>query len=259
MKLHIVPARTGTQWAKAGVKTFFRQPLALTGLFFLFMAAMSILSLVPLLGNVLALTLLPGATLGLMVATKEASNGTFPKPMVLLSAFRAGRAKLHSILILGALYAAGFLLVLGLTALVDGGKFAQLYLLGTGLSAEVLQESDFESAVLLAMALYMPLSLLFWHAPALVHWHGVSPLKSLFFSIVACVRNLGAFTVYSLVWLGAFIGMGMVLALGAALLGSPEAAASLMFPAAMLMAAMFFTSIYFTFEDSFDMDQEEPQ
>jgi hypothetical protein len=27
-----------------------------------------------------------------------------------------------------------------------------------------------------------------------------------------------------------------------------------MFPAAMLMAAMFFTSIYFTFEDSFTVD-----
>lgn len=254
MKLNIVPARTGVLWVKLGMKTFFKQPLALAGLFFLFMAAMSVLSLIPVLGNVLALALLPGATLGLMAATKEALKGKFPLPTVLLSAFRAGRSQLRSMLILGAIYAAGFLLVLAISATVDGGKFARLYLLGSSISAEALQEGDFELAVLVAMAFYMPLSLLFWHAPALVHWYGISPVKSLFFSMVACMRNFWTFTVYSLAWLGAFLGMGLIVAIVSALAGSPELATSIMFPAAMMMAAMFFTSIYFTFEDCFDAD-----
>jgi hypothetical protein len=70
--------------------------------------------------------------------------------------------------------------------------------------------------------------------------------------MVACMRNLGAFTVYNLVWLGAFLAMGMVVALVAALFGSPEAVSGIMFPVAMVMAAMFFTSIYFSFRDCFD-------
>jgi hypothetical protein len=255
MKLNIVPARTGVLWVKLGMRTFLKQPLALAGLFFLFMAAMSVLSLIPVLGNVLALALLPGATLGLMAATKEAIGGKFPLPTVLLSAFRAGKKQLRAMLVLGAIYAAGFLLVLAISAMIDGGKFARLYLMGSTISAEALQEGDFELAVLVAMAFYMPLSLLFWHAPALVHWYGISPVKSLFFSMVACLRNFWAFTVYSLVWLCAFIAMGMVVALAATLAGSPEAATAVMFPAAMLMAAMFFTSIYFTFEDSFTVDE----
>jgi hypothetical protein len=253
MKLHIVPARTGLVWATAGMKTFFRQPLALAGLFFLFMAAMSILSLVPILGNVLALMLLPVATLGLMAAAQQADQGKFPMPAVLLVGFKSGPEKLRAMVILGALYAAGFLAVLGLCALVDGGKFARLYLMGEGLSAETLQDGSFEAAVTLAMALYMPLSLMFWHAPALVHWHGVSPLKSLFFSMVACMRNFGAFTVYGLVWLGAFLAMGILVALASAVSGSAELAQMVMFPAALLMAAMFFTSIFFTYQSSFDM------
>lgn len=251
MKLNIVPARTGVQWFKSGVRTFFKQPLALSGLFFMFMAAMSVLTLVPLLGNVLALALLPGATLGLMAATRETTSGKFPMPTVLLSAFRAGRQQLRAMLVLGAIYAVGFLLVLGLSATVDGGKFARLYLIGGTLTAETVMAPDFEMAALLALLLYMPLSLLFWHAPALVYWHGVAPVKSLFFSLVACLRNFGAFMVYSLVWIGAFLGVGMGVALVAALLGSPEVAGVIMFPMAMLMAAMFFASIFFTFQDCF--------
>ena len=37
MQLNIVPARTGMAWATQGVRTFWRQPLAMIGLFFLFM------------------------------------------------------------------------------------------------------------------------------------------------------------------------------------------------------------------------------
>jgi hypothetical protein len=252
MKLHIVPASRGIQGVKLGVKTFFRQPLALSGLFFMFLAVISVVSMVPLLGSALALALLPGATLGLMAATREASSGKFPMPLILISAFRAGRQQLRSMLVLGALYALGFVLVLGCSTLVDGGKFAKLYLLGAPMTAEVLQQGDFQMAMLLALVLYLPLSLLFWHAPALVHWHGVAPVKSLFFSFVACLRNFWAFTVYGLVWMGMFLVFGIIMATLAAVLGSADVVAVTLYPAAMLMAAMFFTSIYFTFLDSFE-------
>lgn len=257
MKLQIVPARQGVQWVKRGIQTFFRQPLALSGLFFMFMAVISVLSLVPVLGNALALALLPGATLGLMAATKETSQGNFPMPSILISAFRAGKQQMRAMLILGGLYALGFLLVLGVSALVDGGKFAKLYLVGGTMTPELVQSGDFQMAILVAMGLYMPLSLLFWHAPALVHWHGIPPVKSLFFSFVACIRNFWAFTVFGLLWMGAFIAMAMLIATVGALLGSPELVSVTMFPAAMLMAAMFFTSIYFTFSDSFEATSGE--
>jgi hypothetical protein len=251
MKLNIVPARTGIEWVKLGIKTFFRQPLALAGLFFMFMAIMSIATLIPFIGGALALAFLPAATLGLMAATQDASKGKFPMPSILITAFRAGRQQLRAMLVLGALYAAGFLLVMGISALFDGGQFARMYLLGDRVSSDMILTADFQTAMWVAMGLYLPLSLLFWHAPALVHWYGVPPLKSLFFSIVACVRNFGAFTVYGLVWAAVFVATGLVFTLLAALLGSPEFASIALMPIALVMAAMFFTSIYFTFRDSF--------
>jgi hypothetical protein len=240
------------QWAKLGMRTFLKQPLALTGLFFMFMALMSILSMVPVVGNVLALVLLPGVTLGFMAATQEALNGRFPKPALLASAFLAGAEKRRAMLVLGAMYAAGFLLVLGISTVADGGKFARLYLIGGSMSTELLEAGDFELAVMLSMVLYMPLSLMFWHAPALVHWSGISPAKSVFFSLVACKRNFGAFTVFGFVWVGVFMTVGVGVALIATLLGNPDMVGLIMFPAAMLMAAMFFTAIFFTYRDCFD-------
>lgn len=260
MKLNIVPARTGLTWVRQGIRVFWRQPLALAGLFLLSMAVMSLASLIPLVGSAVALALLPATTLAMMAAAAEATRGKFPTPALLLIAFRTGRQRLTAMAVLGLLYAAGFLALMGVSALIDGGQFASLYLGGGRLGPEVIADPRFQIAMWVTMALYLPLSLLFWHAPALVHWHGVPPVKSLFFSLVACVRNFGAFTLYGLAWMGVFIGAGLAISLLATLLAvfgvldegtAPTVAGALMIGSALSMAAMFFTSVVFTFRDCF--------
>ncbi len=259
MKLRDVPARTGLLWVRLGIQTFMRQPLALAGLFLLYMLGLSLLSHLPLIGNLLALALLPAMTLGLMVATREAASGKFPMPSVLASAFRAGRERMRAMAMLGLIYALGFMGVLGVSALFDGGAFAQLYLGETGLTQEIVLSDAFQRAMWIGMLLYLPLSLLFWHAPALVHWQGISPAKSLFFSLLACWHNRGALTLFMLGWMGVFMLAGLLISLVGALLGSPDLIATLLFATALTLAAMFFSSFYFTFRDSFTTDDgQEP-
>jgi len=254
MKLNIVSPRQGLLWVRLGMKTFWRQPLAMAGLFFMYMATITVLSVVPLLGVALSLVLLPAATLGLMAATREADQGRFPMPAVLISAFRQGRDSSRDMLWLGVMYAGALLSVMGLSALFDDGQFARVYL-GTGLpSEEMVNAEGFMTALWVGMGLYLPVVMLFWHAPALVHWHRISPVKSLFFSITACWRNKGAMLVYSLVWMACFMVFGMGLALIGALLGSAQLVSVVMLPAILLMASMFFTSFYFTFRDCFAAD-----
>lgn len=257
MKLNIVPARTGARWVKLGIQTFFRQPLALSGLFFMFLAVMSLAGMVPVIGLALALALIPACTLGLMAASKEASGGKFPMPMVFLSAFRAGRQQLRAMLMLGLLYGIGFWVVMGATALFDDGNFARLYISGRMPTLEMAQEPSTRTAMLSFMVLQLPLSLMFWHAPALVHWHQVPPIKSVFFSLVACLRNFWAFTVFGLVWLALLVGAILLVSLLAGLLGSPQLAGLILLPGSMLIAAMFFTSTYFTFRDCFQASEGE--
>jgi hypothetical protein len=251
MKLNIVPASTGILWVKLGIQTFFKQPIALGGLFFIFMAVVSVMAAIPVVGSVLALALLPAATLGLMVGALDAHNGKFPMPRVLITALRTDKARRLSMLVLGLLYAAGILLIMGVTWLIDDGKFASMYLLGGPITKEIMQDSGLQMAARVALALYIPLSLLFWHAPALVHWYGMPAGKALFFSLVACLRNLGAYCLYALVWSAVFAFSSLLIVVVFTLLGMADAAGAIMVGLALTMAAMFFSSIYYTFRDSF--------
>jgi len=257
MKLNIVPARTGLVWVRLGIQTFWRQPLAMSGLFFMFMAMLSVVTVIPRIGVVLMLVLLPAATLGLMVGTEQANQGKFPMPSVLISGFRTGAQRRRAMLVLGALYASGFLGLLGLSALMDGGQFASFYLIGGEVTQELVMQDSFQAAMWLAMALHTLLSLLFWHAPALVYWHGVPPVKSLFFSAMAGYKNFGAFAVFGAAWAGLLMLAAIVVSLISSLLASPALAVMLLLPLALVITAMFFTSIYFTFRDSFTVTEDD--
>ena len=252
MKLNIVPARAGIQWVKLGIRTFMRQPIALSGLFFMFLAVMSLAGMVPVIGLALALALLPACTLGLMAASKEAMTGKFPMPTVFVSAFRAGRQQLRAMMLLGLLYGAGFWVVMGISALFDGGNFAGHYMAGQMPTLEMTQQPGTQIAMLVFMALQLLLSLMFWHAPALVHWHQVPPIKSVFFSLVACMRNFWAFTLFGLIWMAILIFIVLLISIVASLVGNPQLAGLVLLPVSMLIAAMFFTSTYFSFRDCFD-------
>ncbi len=252
MKLVIVPARAGATWVKLGLRTFFRQPLAFTGLFLIFVALISILSVIPWIGNIAGLALMPAVTLGFFVASRQAAQGRFPMPTVLLSAFRSGPQHARNMTVLGLLYAGSVLLALAVSAAADGGAFARMYLLGGSMDIATLQSPEFQLAALLALAIYLPVSMMFWHAPALVQWHAISPVKSLFFSLVGCWRNMGAFTIYTLVWFGVFMAVAMLVALLGMVLGSEDAVNVALFPTLLVTAAAFFASTLFSFEACFD-------
>ncbi len=256
MKLQLVPARTGLLWVRLGARVFWRQPMALTALFFLCMGCISVVTLLPIVGTVLALAMIPFITLLMMVAAAQTHLGKQPVPALLMAALRSGRERARDLVVLGLLYAGCFLLVLALSALIDGGEFARVYMGTAQLTREMAESPEFETAMWLSVLLYLPLSLLFWHAPGLVHWWGVPPLKAMFFSLIACLRNLGAFTVYGLGWAGVFMATGIVVSLVltvASELGMGTGMiTSLLVTTAIVLAAMFFCSVVFSFRDCFE-------
>ncbi len=272
MKLHLVPARTGAEWVRLGLKTFWRQPLAFVSLFFLLMALISTVSLLPLVGSVLAPILLPFLTLGLMVATSVAyednparlgTAGDLQRPAgsaMFVAVLEAMRAEWRPLVKLGVISAVYFAVAVLLTSVIDGGQLARAYLLDQAPTPEVMASSDFQLARMFLMCLNLPLSLAMWHAPALVHWHRVEPVKSIFFSIVALFRNFGAYALFGLAWFGVFLLAGIAMGLAATVLigvGSAVGGGAflgnvLIVGSAMVLAAMSLSSTWFTFRDSFD-------
>ncbi|QTD46722.1 BPSS1780 family membrane protein [Ottowia testudinis] len=265
MKLNIVPARTGSQWVREGVRLFFGQPLAFAGLFFMFLAATTVVSMLPLVGDVLALVLVPAGTVGLMAAAREASNKRFPMPVILATAFRQSPERTRAMLMLGVLYALAVVLIVTAASLMDDGQLAALVAKHGGrMTPELLADPALQQAARASMAqmalaavLYLPVSILFWHAPALVHWHGVPVDKSLFFSAVAVLRNTGAYFIYAMGWVALTMLAWMALLLVAGMVGNLGVALSGMFPVSLAIATMVAASLWATFRDSFSSDAAE--
>lgn len=278
MKLNLVPTRTGVEWVRLGLKNFWRQPLAFVSLFLMFMALITSISQLPLIGRFIPFVLLPFSTLGFMVAASvadaSATNTDLPgeaggvkKPtgaLMFLSVARAMRTEWRALAVLGVISAVYCFLTVFLTALVDGGQFMRSYLLGETPTKEVLESSRFQMANLLQMCLALPLVAAMWHAPALVHWHRVEPVKSIFFSLVAMFRNFGAYALYWLAWCGVLV-LGLLAAalvgtivIGVGSLGSDTGAMAigniLMVGTVLTLAAMAQASNWFTFRDTFNPD-----
>lgn len=260
MRLCIVPAARGLQWLRQGWQTFGQQPAALVAVFMAWVVAMGLLGALPVLGLALTMVLTPSLSLVMMVAAAQVHQQRRLSATLLRQALWRGSQTLRTLLVLGALYAVGLALVLGVSSLIDGGTLAKVYL-----GLEILDERILSTnpavaqAALVAGALQVLLSMLFWHAPALIHWHGLPAVKALFFSLMACGRNFGAFLVYGLLWVGVAVGLtiaGMLLAMVlGAVLGKGIAAfavAAFIVLGALVLTVIFLTGAVFTFRDSFE-------
>lgn len=252
MKLNVVKARTGSLWVRQGIRNFWRQPLALSGLFLLFMVLASMTSLLSYGGSFLGLMFIPAASLGLMAAAREADLARFPMPSMLIIGFRQGAAQSKSMVLLGFLYALLFCFVLAMSSVFDSGEFARTYMSGGSIAEEsLLSDGPQMEAAVFSMLLYIPLSTLFWHAPALMHWHAQPLAKSIFFSFMACWANWRAFVVFGLTWVSIFLTTSLLLSLVSMLFGDGQLTFTLMLPASIMLAAMFFSSTYYSFRDCF--------
>ncbi|WP_140635263.1 BPSS1780 family membrane protein [Methylibium rhizosphaerae] len=297
MKLKHAGFREGVLWVRSGFRVFFRYPLAFTGLFMMFMFGELLLLVLPWLGPVLFLASLPLVSAGFVLATERALRGRAPLPDVFFEPLRTGRARRVEFAKLGVLYTLAVVLVVALISAIDGDRLERWQQAvweeaqqgtpqGAPASAPdaqpatpdtpadqspaasrprsadraLIEDPQLQFSLLLRLALIVPLSLVFWHAPALIHWGGVPVTKSLFFSAVACWRNLGAFIGFGLAWSVVVLTFGAVTTMLFVFIGQPQLVPLAVMPAALMFSTVFYASLYFTFVDSFsppsDMGEE---
>ena len=240
---------------------FARRPLGFTMLFVMFLVIALFSSLVPLVGGVLQMMLLPLLSLGFMVASQSVMLGGGVRPDAFVEPLRVAPARRRALLVLCVLYGAGSIGVVEVTLLVADGALGELQALMASdepppqeVVENLLADGRLGNGLLAFSTLAMLLSLVFWHAPALVHWGGQSAGQALFSSTLAVWRSKGAFLVYGLAWMLVAMAYGVAtvaVALILAQFGAAAQAPVLMLPAGLLLLAVFLVSLIFTFHDSF--------
>ncbi|CAB3721675.1 BPSS1780 family membrane protein [Trinickia soli] len=256
MQLTEVPAKTGYVWYRQGIWLFRRNPLGFLAIFFTYLLAMWAVSMIPIIGALLPLVLIPGVAVGFMAACRDTVAGKLVFPTVLAEGFRAhGATASIRLLELGGVYVVAIALVFASSALVDGGTLFKLMMGTQAATPETLAGSPLLLPALVSFACYVPVAMLFWFAPVLTAWHDISPVKAMFFSLMTCWRNRGAFIVYGALWLLTAIVVSTGLSLLMDAIGAREYAFGVLFPASMTLTTMLYCSFYATYRGCYGVQE----
>jgi len=192
-----VPPGNAFEWLKQGWAIFVVNPgvwIAMTIIVFVIFLGLMI---VPLVGHLAANLLTPVLSAGLLVACRKVSDGETLEIPDLFSGFQRNSGNL---VMLGVLYMLGMLTIFAVVAVLGGGSMAGGMMMGspTGLGVAF---GGILLAMLLSLALSVPLFMAIWFAPALVIFNNMQPVAALKASFDACRKNAVAFLVYSLITL----------------------------------------------------------
>ena len=243
MQAVVLPARAGYLWAKQGWLIFRSQPMA----FFSWAMFVSLLlmtaSITPPIGPLVFVVLMPAVTFMTISACRQAASG---QRMLLGMWFAPLKEKglFKRLLGMGSLYVL-ICLILGMIAFFPFMDELSQSIQTATASNNLLPLLDaVRTPMIIFAVLYVLMASIFWYAPALVGFHGVGLIQSLFFSAIACWRNKWAFIVYGLVWIGVFLSIDLAMELLTLVGLSESTAATIQVPINIAAGGVMYCSFY---------------
>ena len=241
-----LPARAGWLWVKEGFALFRKQPAETTTLFLSYMFLMLAIGILPLIGQILPMLLVPVFSMAFMQACANIEQGKKAYPNLLLTGFRS--PALRKLLQLGMLYLAAAILAVAASALVDGGVFWQVMSGQAELDPETVRNSGMSLAMLFSAVVYIPAAMAFWYAAPLIAWQGMGVGKAIFYSFFAVHKARKAFLVYGLAW--ALIGVlvpTIVTSIIALLISRSIVVMIVLLPLSLVLTVVMYCSFYPTY------------
>ena len=160
-----LPASTGWLWIKQGFDLFKQQPGGLTSLAMLYAMLNLVLSIVPLVGQLAAIVLIPAFSVAFMQACADVEQGKRVVPALLLSGFR--KPAFPKLVAVGLLYLSAAALAIGLASLVSDGMLVKLLTGKIAHDSAEARDANLGSALLLILAIGLPAAMAFcFAAPA---------------------------------------------------------------------------------------------
>lgn len=246
-------ARTGWEWLRQGVDLFRKQPGALAILFLGYVFFNVGISIVPFIGQVLPLILIPVFSVAFMQACANIDQDKPVLPSLLMIGFR--RPAFISLFRLGFLYLGTAALAMLATTLVDEGVFLKLMTGEIKPDSELAKQAPLGMALLMAVAIYLPASMAFCFAAPLVFWQGMGVGKAVFYSFFAVLRALKAFVMFGLSWFGASLVLSELVVL---VFGRSQAAVMLMLPLSVVLTLVLHCSVYASYRQIFGAPGQAP-
>jgi uncharacterized membrane protein len=188
-----VAAGRGTDWLGEGFELFRKAPGTWIGIVLIWFAISALLSQIPV-GPLINSFLNPVFQAGVMLGCASLVAGSALRINHLFSAFSGSR--LGQLLLLGV-----FTLLAGIVLVLVSVALMVAFLGGAAVfkAPEQIGALGILLAVLIVLALTLPLVMAIWFAPALIVLDGVSAWQALMLSFRGCLLNIGPFLLYGVV------------------------------------------------------------
>ena len=219
-----VGAGVGLEWLTSAWRLFIAAPMMWIVLIILYAVFFVVLAFIPGIGSLLGYLLYGVIGAGWLAASHAVANGEKLEIDLIFSGFKRSTSPLF---VLGAIYAGGLVAILILMAIflaIGLGASGAIGAIMSGDSSALASIAGasvmtFLLAVLIGLALLVPLMMALWFAPALVYFHNETPLDALKTSFFACLKNMLPFLVYGIVLLILAIVAAIPLMLGFLVVG----------------------------------------
>ena len=212
------PAGAGLDWWTQAWPLFTRQAGMWIGVIVVTFALMVVASLIPLV-QLVVLLLGPVIAGGLMLGAREVDRGG---ALTIGHIFAGFSNHAGQLVLVGVIYLVGMVVAGVIAALVTGVGIGTMMMgaAGGGSPAAVAAgATSLMLAVLIMLALILPLYMAIWFAPALVVFHRLGAMDAMKASFFGCLKNIVPFLVYGIVGLLLGIVASIPLGLGWLVLG----------------------------------------
>jgi hypothetical protein len=203
-----IPAKAGWAWLKQGMGLFRKQPAALTTLLFTNVLLSLAISAVPILGQIVAVVLIPSFSMSFMQACLMIERGERVTPMVLMTGFR--KPAVANLCKIGLAYLAVTAVLIALAYLMLDETFWKQA--ASPANPPVVDRSDVLGVMVIAVLQVAAVMVLCFSAP-LAYWQKMPPGKALFYSFFSVMRSARVFIVMLMSWFSLFMASTVVLVL----------------------------------------------
>lgn len=202
-----VAAGNGWTWIADGFGHFKQNPGPWIGAFLVWFVLIIAMSIIPIIGQLANLLLTYVFISGFILGCKAQTEGEDFQFSHLFAGFSNNTGKL---ILLSLIYTIAIIAVLAIT--MGSMYFSML----TGSTPDMATENpmQFLLSVLIAMAIFVPIMMAFWFAPALIVINNVSIGEALKLSFMGCLKNIVPFLIYGIIALVLYIVACIPLLLG---------------------------------------------